>query len=58
LLLLFTLQLDPRLDASPRAHKRVVVSRFRHVSVIQPDATRTQQEECFGSNLWQQQNFI
>jgi hypothetical protein len=58
LLLLLTLQLHPRLDAGPRAHKRVVVSRFRHVSVIQPSATRTQQEECFDSNLWQQRNFI
>jgi len=58
LLLLFTLQFDPRLDAGPRAHKSVVVSGLRHVSVIQPDATRTQQEECLSSNLWQQRNFI
>jgi hypothetical protein len=51
LLLFLTLQFDPRLDAGPRAHERVVVSGFRHVSVIQSAATRTQQEQRFGANL-------
>lgn len=51
LLLLLTLQLYPRLNAGARSDERVVVCGFGHVSVIQPGASCTQQEQRLGASL-------
>jgi hypothetical protein len=51
LLLLLALQFHSRLDAGACPHESVVVSGFRHVSVVEPGASSAQQEHRLGACL-------